>query len=548
MQRWRRMLGEGRFQLLVTGSVGLLAYANSFHSPFVFDDLRNIVDNPALRNLGSLWPPLSMRWFAVLTFAVNHRLGGLDPFGYHVLNFAVHLASALLVHRLAHLLLRTPFLAPAPESRREGLDHGDFIPFVSALIFVAHPIQTQAVTYVVQRYASLATMLYLLSLVLFLEWRLGRELAPAPRGGEERSARAAAGGGGRGRVAYAGSLLAAALAMKTKEIAFTLPLVVALCEALLFRGRAFARALRVLPLLATVLVIPVNLYLVARVANRPYDLDRASRFLTAMPRADYLLTQFRVVVTYVRLLFFPVGQNLDHDYPVYHTFFTPPVYLSFAFLLATVAAGVWLARAAARGSRGPASPEGRERSRTFGLISFGIFWFFVTLSVESSFIPLKEVIAEYRLYLPSVGASVALGALLLFVARRIAAAAGAGVARRLAVPVLVTLAVGSLATATFLRNHVWRDTLRLAEDTAGKSPNSSRARNNLGRAYHLQGWIDRALVEYETALRLNPYYDIPHCNLALAYRQKGMYDKAAHHDRMCQYGRKLRAQAPAGPL
>jgi tetratricopeptide (TPR) repeat protein len=197
--------------------------------------------------------------------------------------------------------------------------------------------------------------------------------------------------------------------------------------------------------------------------------------------------------------------------------------------------------------RRPAEVESLRRSRTPGLLAFGIFWFFITLSVESSVIPLKEVIAENRLYLPSVGAALAFGALLLFVARRVAAAAGGGIVGRVAVPVLVVLVIGSLSAATFLRNRVWQDTLRLCEDMVRKSPNSGRVRSNLGRAYHERGWTDRAIAEYELALRLNPYLDVPHCNLAFAYREKGMFEKAAYHDSICRFGKRMAAGASAGP-
>ena len=110
----------------------------------------------------------------------------------------------------------------------------------------------------------------------------------------------------------------------------------------------------------------------------------ATQETSSLSRTDYLLTQFNVITTYIRLLFFPVNQNLDYDYPISRTLFEFPTLLSFLFLTSVVAFGGWMFK----------------KSR---LISFGIFWFFITLSVESSIIPIRDVIFEHRVYLPSVG-------------------------------------------------------------------------------------------------------------------------------------------------
>ena len=129
-------------------------------------------------------------------------------------------------------------------------------------------------------------------------------------------------------------------------------------------------------------------------------------------RWDYLNTQFRVIVTYIRLLFFPVNQNLDYDYPIYRTFFTPPVFLSFLFLLGIFCWGIYLLYR---------SYKSDQANRFwYRLIAFGIFWFFVTLSVESSIIPIQDVIYEHRLYLPSVGFFMAIMSGIVFIYVRLA--------------------------------------------------------------------------------------------------------------------------------
>lgn len=136
MEWWQRVSQKGHFRPLAIVVAGFLAYANSFHGPFVFDDPLCIADNPQVRSFRNLWPPLSMRWLATFTFALNYRLGGLNTFGYHLANFIVHLISALLVYRLVILTLRAPFFSPAPERTPEARDDSVFVAFVSALVFV----------------------------------------------------------------------------------------------------------------------------------------------------------------------------------------------------------------------------------------------------------------------------------------------------------------------------------------------------------------------------------------------------------------------------
>jgi hypothetical protein len=130
------------------------------------------------------------------------------------------------------------------------------------------------------------------------------------------------------------------------------------------------------------------------------NVDSISKETAHISRTDYLLTQFRVIVTYMRLLIFPVNQNFDYEYPVYHSFFDPQVAFSFIFLFMIFLGGIYLIYA----SRLAAAKGNRHGLR---LAAFGIFWFFLALSVESSIIPITDVIVEHRLYLPSIGIIIA---------------------------------------------------------------------------------------------------------------------------------------------
>jgi tetratricopeptide (TPR) repeat protein len=490
--------------LVLVALLGLLAYSNTFNVPFTFDDFQNIDENPIIKDLNHFAEPstaegypkyavLKSRYVGYLTFAFNYRAHGLDVRGYHAVNLAVHIANALLVYWLVLLTFRTPFLK---DSRL--MEYSGHIALFSALLFVAHPVQTQAVTYIVQRLASLATLFYLLSLALYIRFRFMD--IPSPKSVS----------------LYALSLISAVLAMKTKEIAFTLPVMVALYEFLFFEGSLKKRILYVLPLALTMLIIPLTLL----GADRPPGeiiggVGEATRLATEMPRADYLFTQFRVIATYIRLMFLPVNQNLDYDYPVFNSLLTPQVILSFVFLVSVFGIGIYL------------TYSSRKRDAALRVVAFGIFWFFITLSVESSVIPIRDVIFEHRLYLPGTGvfmAAAAGAALLMKSLKKERATIGATVLLLL-VPVL-------LASAMYVRNGVWRSELSLWEDVVSKSSGNWRGQYNLGNALRDGGAIDKSMEHYLAAIRLNPGKARPHNNLGIAYKKKGWIEKAVEQYEM----------------
>src|SRR6266511_4314591 len=479
--------------MLVIAAATVLAYSNSFDASFHFDDLRNIVRNQSLRELGRQWPPSGNRWVGFLSFALNYRFGGLEVFGYHLVNLLIHVCNGLLVFWLAAITLRTPAL----RSAEAGPLVRGYLPLAAGLLFALHPVQTQAVTYIVQRFASLAALFFLLSLVLYAQARISLEADPPSR--------AAAGG------LYGLSLIAAAAAMKTKEISFTLPLVAAMYEWLFFGARR--RFLLIAPLAAAaLLLLPIDV--ITHGANFDDLLGDPSQFAAETPeisRGAYLLTQSRVVVTYLRLLFLPVGQNLDYDVLLSHSVIDPRVLFALAILLALAAVAVFLLRRARETNRGPGL-----------LLFFGIVWFFVTLSVESSIIPIRDVIFEHRMYLPSAGAAVALGAALLWAIERMRLRAS--LARQAAVGLLLT--TGPLGVATYARNLVWKDDLTLWGDAVSKSPGKARPHNNLGKALIDSEATSEAVNELLAALKIAPPNADALSNLGVAYAKQGRADEA----------------------
>jgi len=162
--------------IIVLYVLGFAVYLNSFPVPFVFDDYPNIRNNASIRlasidieglRAAAMESHASRRPIANVSFALNYLAGGYDVKGYHLVNIFIHVVNGTLVYFLALILLRRDqALGSSPPASTRRLQ---FAALLAAAIFVAHPAQVQAVTYIVQRMTSMSTMFYLLSLLL--AWR-----------------------------------------------------------------------------------------------------------------------------------------------------------------------------------------------------------------------------------------------------------------------------------------------------------------------------------------------------------------------------------------
>ncbi len=487
-QMYKRIL-----TLSILPFLGLIIYSNTIQAPFVFDDGINIVENQSIRDLGGFWPPSGSRYLGILSFALNYHFHGLDVSGYHLVNIVIHILNAILVYWLLSLTIQLPLF------KWSGSKIFLF-PFLSAVIFLVHPVQTQAVTYIIQRFTSLAAFFYLMAVIFYIKARIwnGRTILLLSY--------------------YALSLTFTVMAMKTKEISFTLPLIIALYEFTFFRSTTFrslrGRLLYLLPFLATMLIIPLGMVHIGRPLGELIgELSRASAETSVMPisRQDYLLTQFRVIVTYLRLLFLPINQNLDYDYPISYSLFEPQTLISMISLISIFAVAIYLFK------------RSLKTDNVYGVLAyFGILWFFITLSVESSIIPISDVIFEHRLYLPSVGVIISLHAALFYLLEKI----WEGRQWQTLIIFYLIIITPVLSTAAYLRNAVWKDNRTLWADVVKKSPNKARPHNNLGNAYARLNLIGSAEEEYKSAIRLDPDFADAHKNMGDIYRFKGELEKA----------------------
>ncbi len=495
------------YHLLLIALVGILVYSNTLHSPFQWDENDFIVQNPVVKNLGYFWNPsraanldpdyymfLKTRYLGYLTFAINYQLSGFDVLGYHLFNLAIHILNAFWVYLLTRLTFATPFLRESKLRSRAS-----FIGLSAALLFVSHPVQTEAVTYIFQRHASLVTFFYLLTLAAYVKWRLAWENKEAA--------------GLRSMALYLLALIACVLAMKTKENAFTLPVSVAAYEFFFFRGPVKGRLLRLLPFLATMAIIPLTIVgwdiSIPKVIN--HALDPASLLTRGISAETYLFTQFRVLLIYVRLLFFPAHQNADYDFSLAQSFFDPAVLLSLAFHLVAMGSAVYLFFRSKRSDPG------------WRIFAFGILWFYLTLSVESSIIPLKMICCEYRIYLPSAWILISVVVVLFLLAEKLKPKY-----RRMET-ILVLFLSGAIlifSALAFARNGVWKDEVTLWGDVTRKSVTNTRGHYNLGLAYVKRGRLEEATKMFQTVLKLDPSHAKAHMNLALIHERQNRPEEA----------------------
>ncbi|MFC1624161.1 tetratricopeptide repeat protein [Candidatus Omnitrophota bacterium] len=465
--------------IIILCCVGFIIYSNTFHSSFHFDDESSIVNNFAiknilnLRNIWDFWPP---RFIAHLSLSINYHFHQLDVFGYHLVNLLIHIISAILVFYFILLTFSTP--------RMKGEDiarHANIVAIFIASIFLTHPIQTQAVTYIIQRLTSLATLFYLASLIFYIKSRLSEE-KPL-----------------HSRIYYFLSLIVAAIAMFTKEVTLTLPFAVLLYEVSFFKVKNRINLKKLIPFFITLLIIPLTM-LVFRLADFQ-EMRIATEPITPISSANYLFTQFRVMVSYIRLLLLPINQNLDYNYPISTTLMHPPTLTSFLLLIIILIVAI-------------------KVSRKYKLVSFSIFWFFLTLLPESSIIPIRDVIFEHRLYLPMVGYSLFLVSIFYYIFSRNFF--------KLFI-ILPLIIVVSFSVLTYARNFVWKDELTLWNDTVRKSPNKARPYNNRGNASLNKSEFDQAILDFNKAIEINPRYAEAYDNLGDAYQKKGDLKKALYY-------------------
>jgi len=462
------------------------AYGNTFHVPFIFDDIAGILRNPAIRRL---WPMLGVtvtnlpallgRPLVSLSLAINYALGGYNVVGYHVFNLAVHFFNALLVFGIArHALANAP---TADVSREETT----WLAYTVAVLWMLHPLLTESVTYVLQRTELLAAFFLLSTLYGFI------------RGTESAD-----------RTVWFGlAVMACILGAGAKEIMVVTPFLV-LAYDYTFVASSIGKALRDRSALYAGLAAS---WIVVAALQFTTNLGwKTGVSVSPLGCWDYLTMQCGVIVHYLRLAVWPCGLVLDYsDWP--RT--SPLIVLSpkAGMLLALLAASTW----------------GIRRRRWWG---FWGAWFFLLLAPSSSFLPLPtEPAAERRMYLPLVAIiAVALGAGWRFCRSRAPVWLQASVVTGLALV---------LGVAAIQRNAQYHSAASIWADVVAKRPGSVRGHTNLGLALLDEGKAAESIPHFMDALRLDPNEPIVHCDLGSALVANGavkegiaQYEEALHLD------------------
>jgi len=461
---------------------GIIAYSNSFDCSIHFDD-KQIINSKTTASSADIhdwFNAYPHRPVGILTFYFNYSIHKTDVWGYHFVNLSIHLINALLVWWLVWMTLSTPVMRDSEISK-----HKMVVAFLTAILFVTHPLATQSVTYIAQRFASLATLFYLLSLGLFIQGKLWQ-------GNKNIS-----------WLLYGCSLMSAILGILTKEIVYTLPVAILLYHFCFFKTDSWKVEIKnkwfvILFIIFLVFIFwAFNNYPLKKVFSRIVPPDQGYSYSISMK--EYFFTQFSVILSYLRLFVLPIHQNLDYDYRLSTSFFQLRTIFSLSVLLGIFSAGVLL-------------------FKRYRLIAFAIFWFFLTMSVESSILPISQnVIFEHRTYLPSFGFFLALTSAFFYLSKE----------KYFKIAVIALLLVAAANTLlTYQRNKVWKDDYTLWGDCAKKSPNKARPNNNFCYALLTQGRSEEAINYCNRAINLFPGLTEAYNNRGFAYDKLGQYEQA----------------------
>ena len=463
--------------------LGLLIYGQSFQFGFVFDDNFFIVDNPYIKNFSqihSIWHFFPMtRAMGFYSFALNYFFNQLHPQGYHVFNFIVHLISVGLVWALAGLLFKITKM-PEDSFTRE-------MPFIIAVLFLVHPCQTQAVSYISQRFESMATVFYLGTIYCYLSARVSAK--------KEDTLMCPLFFGLAGFFTILGIL--------TKEVVITVPAMILASEWILFpsrhsgpeRRRISTRIYIILAAGGALLYLLFSRLVHADLSLFLQSMHSQSHDGDVITPSRYFLTQMRVFLTFLRLLVLPIHQNLDYDYPASSGLLQPPLTL----LGLCVMGGIILLIVKLR--------------RSVPLIAFGLAWVLITFSINLA--PRMNVIFEHKLYLISFGFFLTTVVLLSHL-----------VPNRRALMWILWCIILALAFTSFQRNQVWKSEFTIWDDAVQKSPHKARPYTNRGRVYAQEGKMTQALADYNKAIEIYSNYEGVYYNRGNAYRAQGQLTQA----------------------
>lgn len=490
--------------LYILGLMALawLLFGQSLDYPWVFDDHTYIVLNPYLGDWSNFTKLLTnfkematgasrfgvdgdvstnfvLRPITYFTFQLNHHFGGLNPGGYRIFNIGVHCCNSVLVALLVKSLLETPRCSVLPR----GVE---IAAAIAGAFFLVHPLQIESVTYVIQRATSLCTLFYLLCLFFHLSQRRRSEGLPW-----------------RAWIA-SGSALAA---MLTKESGVTAPFVALFLSQLAFGGGIGNELWRARGLFLWLPVVPALLFAVSYCQRGAFDFLAAWSVASANKDHSYVwgyaATQPEVLWRYWRSFVWPTEMCVDPA--------LQPV-AGLGSLRFWLPIGAWIVAFASLGW----TISKTSYRRCAGIVAVALGWFFMVIAPDSSIVPLPDVMADHRTYLPLVGVCGMVGVLF-------------GWFLTFASPwrlgVFVGLVFMALCGSTFLSQQKWGNACTLWADACQRNPLNVRAWVNLGSAALDADEVERAISAFERAVKIRPTA-VAYGNLAVAEIKAGRFEKA----------------------
>ncbi len=459
--------------IAILTAIGASVYASSFHAPFIYDDAHAIVDNPYIKDLSQFQKIVGIervfsRSFVLLTYALNIHLGGNQSFSFHLLNSIVHICTAILLFFLCWEFLEIETLKIRTRLKN--------LPLVASLIHLLNPLNVESVVYLSSRSSLLVTFFYLAATLTFVRWKKNsKNKSPVLN------------------LLYPSVLIAILfLGFGSKAIIITMPIMTIFLLSIFNESINWKKLFySTIPLLVCLLI-----YLGAKqyMTGNIFALTTDPSF-SQISRMHYLFTQFEVVVYYYALkLFLPINLNLESDFRLISNFFN----FKLLFAIGTILS-IWAMTI-------------KSRSK---IAKFGLIWIFVTLAPTSTFIPLKQIATEHRLYLPSIGFSLAFGTLWLSSVRFLTTR------KLLFLSTLLLMSVLSISRSLDFKTEIqiWKDVVK-------KSPNKVIGHNNLATVFLNREMDQLAEKHLKIALKFNPAFKSAYINLGHIFFKREDYQQA----------------------
>ncbi|MGD0036094.1 MAG: tetratricopeptide repeat protein [Bacteroidota bacterium] len=470
------------FSFLLIALTAFIVYSNSFDCQFHLDDESGIVNNQQITRLSyfnnrEYWLN-AHRPLAFFSFALNYHFGKLDVWGYHLVNLLIHIVAGIFVFLLVKLILDLNNY-----NNYKIVKHKNLFVLLASLFFVVHPLQTQAITYIVQRMASMSAMFCIMSLY-FYSWGRVEHV---------RNSKVF-----KAILLYLLALATGILGVMTKQNAIIFPFVFLLFEFCFIRSKEnkiFKNYIIIS--LSTLVVVCVSFLFFNR------EILTSVTYGANINSTDYLINQFIVIVKYLLLVILPINQcadygNITYGFPYIKSFWRFDVIGCFLLLLGLFTLAVYLFK----------------KNKAF---SFGIFWFFLTLSVESSILPIADPMFEHRMYLPMVGVSISLVSSVFMILPKL---------KTTYIYSCIALLIFVLGILSHSRNEIWKNELTLWTDATENAPNNARAWYSKGKALEELGKLEEAIKSYDKAVEIQPEYYYAWNNKGNVLDELGKHEEA----------------------